>query len=184
MKPDFWRGRKVFLTGHTGFKGSWMSLWLQELGANLTGYALGPPTRPNLFQLAGVARDMRSIIGDIRDEARLREALQDSQPEIVIHMAAQALVHASYLDPVHTYTTNVMGTVNLLEAVRQTPSVKAVVNVTSDKCYENHEWLWPYRENEPVGGRDPYSSSKACAEIVTAAYRASFFTSSEAGVAL
>lgn len=175
MNPAFWRGKRVFLTGHTGFKGSWMSLWLQSLGVELTGFALQPPTQPSLFDEARVAQGMRSIIGDIRDLACLQKAMQECQPEIVIHMAAQPLVRYSYDNPVETYATNVMGTVHLLEAVRHTPSVKAVVNITTDKCYENREWVWGYRENEPMGGYDPYSNSKGCAELVTAAYRSSFF---------
>ncbi|MBK6004594.1 CDP-glucose 4,6-dehydratase [Ramlibacter ginsenosidimutans] len=175
MTPGFWRGRKVFLTGHTGFKGSWLSLWLQQLGAQVTGYALQPPTQPSLFELAGVASGMRSILGDVRDGAHLAAAMKDAQPEVVIHMAAQPLVRHSYAEPVETYATNVMGTVHLLEAVRQTASVRSVVNVTTDKCYENREWVWAYREDEPMGGHDPYSSSKGCAELVTAAYRSSFF---------
>ena len=175
MNPVFWSGKKVFLTGHTGFKGSWMSLWLQQLGAAVTGYALPPPTVPSLFEVARVAQGMKSIIGDIRDGVMLVNAMHDAAPEIVIHMAAQPLVRRSYVDPVETYSTNVMGTMHLLEAVRQTPSVRAVVNVTTDKCYENKEWVWGYRESEPMGGLDPYSSSKGCAELVTAAYRNSFF---------
>jgi CDP-glucose 4,6-dehydratase len=175
MNPDFWRGKRVFLTGHTGFKGSWLSLWLQQLGAQLTGYALTPPTEPNLFDSVQVGQGMTSIIGDIRDGAALARAMQSAKPEIVIHMAAQPLVRRSYLDPVETYSTNVMGTVHLLEAVRQMPEVRAVVNVTTDKCYENKEWVWGYRENEPMGGYDPYSNSKGCAELVTSAYRNSFF---------
>jgi CDP-glucose 4,6-dehydratase len=175
MNPEFWRGKRVFLTGHTGFKGGWMSLWLQSLGADLTGYALEAPTTPSLFECAQVARHMRSVIGDIRDGAALAQAMRAARPEIVIHMAAQPLVRKSYADPVETYSTNVMGTVHLLEAVRQTPEVRAVVNITTDKCYENKEWVWGYRENETMGGHDPYSNSKACAELVTAAYRNSFF---------
>lgn len=175
VNPKFWRGRRVFLTGHTGFKGGWLSLWLQQLGAELTGYALPAPTQPSLFEIARVAEGMTSVIGDVRDAAALTQAMRAAEPEIVIHMAAQPLVRYSYAEPVETYVTNVMGTVHLLEAVRQCPSVRAVVNVTTDKCYENKEWVWPYRENEPMGGHDPYSSSKACAELVTAAYRASFF---------
>lgn len=187
MTPEFWKGRKVFLTGHTGFKGSWLSLWLQHLGAELTGYALPAPTDPSLFEAAGVQRGMRSIIGDIRDLAGLSEAMRAAAPEVVIHMAAQPLVRASYEDPVETYSTNVMGTVHMLEAVRRTPSVRAVVNVTTDKCYDNREWVWGYRENEPMGGYDPYSSSKGCAELVTSAYRNSFFPAArhaQHGVAL
>ncbi len=175
MKPTFWRGKRVFLTGHSGFKGSWLSLWLQQLGAELTGYALQPPTQPNLFDKGNVARGMRSIMGDIRNGAQLLAAVREAAPDVVIHMAAQPLVRRSYVDPVETYSTNVMGTVHLLEAVRQCTSVRAVVNVTTDKCYENREWLWPYRENEAMGGYDPYSSSKGCAELVTAAYRNSYF---------
>jgi CDP-glucose 4,6-dehydratase len=175
MNQQFWTGKKVFVTGHTGFKGSWLCLWLQQMGAEVTGYALQSPTQPNLFEVADVARGMRSIMGDIRDGATLAATLQNAAPQIVIHMAAQSLVRYSYIDPVETYSTNVMGTVHLLEAVRKTPSVRAVVNVTSDKCYENREWVWGYRENEAMGGFDPYSNSKGCAELVTAAYRSSFF---------
>jgi len=174
VNPDFWRGKRVFLTGHTGFKGSWLSLWLQSLGAQLQGFALPAPTEPALFNVAHVARGMGSTLGDIRDAAALRAELAAFQPEIVIHMAAQPLVRASYDDPVGTYATNVMGTVHLLEAVRAAGSVRAVVNVTTDKCYENREWIWGYREDEPMGGHDPYSSSKGCAELVTSAYRRSF----------
>lgn len=177
MNAAFWRGKKVFLTGHTGFKGSWLSLWLQQLGAELTGYALVPPTNPSLFEVACVEKGMASIIGDIRDGVALANAMRQAEPEIVIHMAAQPLVRRSYVDPVETYSTNVMGTVLMLEAVRQTPSVRAVVNVTTDKCYENKEWVWGYRESEPIGGFDPYSNSKGCSELVTAAYRNSFFNS-------
>ncbi len=175
MNPNFWRGKRVFLTGHTGFKGSWLSLWLQNLGAELTGFALGPPTQPSLFEQANVAIGMRSITGDIRDLSVLQQAMLDAQPEIIIHMAAQPLVRYAYQNPVETYATNVMGTVHLLEAVRNTPGVKAVVNITTDKCYDNREWVWGYRENEPMGGYDPYSNSKGCAELVSAAYRSSFF---------
>lgn len=171
----FWSGKRVFLTGHTGFKGSWLCLWLQSLGAEVTGYALEPPTNPSLFEVARVGEGMRSIIADIRDLPTLQQALREAQPEIVIHLAAQPLVRYSYQNPVETYATNVMGAVHLLEAVRHTPSVRAVVNVTSDKCYENREWVWGYREHEPMGGYDPYSSSKGCAELVTAAWRRSFF---------
>ena len=152
MNLGFWRGKRVFMTGHTGFKGSWLSLWLQQLGADLTGYALSPPTAPSLFEVAQVGKGMRSIIADIRDAETLAKAMRETRPDIVIHMAAQALVRYSYQAPVKTYATNVMGTVHLLEAVRQTSSVRAVVNVTSDKCYENEEWRWGSRENEPMGG--------------------------------
>jgi CDP-glucose 4,6-dehydratase len=176
VTDSFWRGRRVFLTGHTGFKGAWMSLWLQRLGAEVTGYSLAEaPTDPSLFALAEVGRGMRSLVGDVRDLGGLREALAAADPEVVVHMAAQSLVRQSYHDPVETYATNVMGTVNLLEAVRAAPSVRAVLVVTSDKCYENREWVWGYRENEPMGGHDPYSNSKGCAELVTSAYRRSFF---------
>lgn len=175
VNASFWQGRSVFVTGHTGFKGGWLCLWLQSLGAKVTGYALAPPTRPSLFEVARIAAGMTSVIGDIRDLPALLRAMQAAQPEIVIHMAAQPLVRRSYTDPVETYSTNIMGTVHVLESVRQTPGVRAVVNVTTDKCYENKEWAWGYRENEPMGGFDPYSSSKAGAELVTAAYRSSFF---------
>jgi CDP-glucose 4,6-dehydratase len=175
MSSSFWKDKKVFITGHTGFKGSWLCLWLQSLGAEIVGYGLMPPTNPNLFELANVEQGMDSIIGDIRDGSKLTKCLCQFLPDIVIHMAAQPLVRRSYADPVETYSTNIMGTVNLLEAVRRTPSVRAVVIVTTDKCYENKEWVWGYRETEPMGGFDPYSSSKGCAELVTAAYRSSFF---------
>jgi CDP-glucose 4,6-dehydratase len=175
VSPAFWKGRRVFVTGHTGFKGSWLSLWLQSLGARLTGYALASASSPSLFDTARVGEGMVSLIGDIRDSQALQHAIQAFRPEIVIHMAAQALVRESYRNPVETYAVNVMGSVNLLEAVRHTPGVKAVVNVTSDKCYENREWVWAYRETDAMGGYDPYSSSKGCAELVTAAYRNSFF---------
>jgi CDP-glucose 4,6-dehydratase len=188
MNPgQFWTGKRVFLTGHTGFKGSWLSIWLKDLGAELTGFALPPPTKPSLFEVADVSSGMTSIIGDIRDSAVLTKALRDAQPEIVIHMAAQPIVRLSYEQPVETYSTNVMGLVHLFEAVRKSPGVRAVVNVTSDKCYENKEWVWGYRESEPMGGHDPYSSSKGCAELVTAAYRRSFFNADsyhEHGIAL
>ena len=184
MNIDFWQGRRVFLTGHTGFKGSWLSLWLQSLGAGVWGYALSPPTIPSLFEVARVGEGMHSCLGDIRDLAGLQMAMQEAQPEVVIHMAAQSLVRISYTDPVETYAANVMGTVHLLEAVRTVPGVRVVIIVTSDKCYENREWIWGYRENEPMGGYDPYSSSKGCAELVTAAYRNSFFDPTERGVAI
>ncbi len=175
MDSAFWRGKKVFLTGHTGFKGSWLSLWLQQAGAEVAGYALSPPTQPSLFEVAGVTKGMRSIIADVRDLDALKKAVDQCKPEVVIHMAAQPIVLYSYDHPVETYATNVMGTVNVLEAVRVVDSVRAVLIVTSDKCYENKEWVWGYREDEPMGGYDPYSNSKGCAELVTAAYRNSFF---------
>lgn len=175
MNREFWRGKRVYLTGHTGFKGGWLALWLADMGAEVHGYALAPPTEPNYFTVAKMQdRLARSTIADIRDAAALVQAMQEARPDIVFHLAAQPLVRYSYVEPAETYAVNVMGTVNLLEAVRQTPSVKAVVNVTTDKCYENREWVWPYRENEAMGGFDPYSSSKACSELVSAAYRNSF----------
>ena len=187
MNPGFWQGKKVLLTGHTGFKGSWLSLWLQSLGANVVGYALPPPTNPSLFDSANIELGMTSIMGDIRDLDTLKQVFTEHSPEIVIHMAAQPLVRYSYQNPVETYSTNVMGTVNLLEAVRHCATVKSVVNITTDKCYENREWAWGYRENEPMGGYDPYSNSKGCAELVASAYRSSFFnpeTYAQHGVAL
>lgn len=177
--PSFWQGKRVFLTGHTGFKGAWLSLWLQSLGAKVTGFALPPPTSPSLFALANVKKGMKHIEGDIRDLEKLTAVMQVAQPEIVIHMAAQSLVRYSYQNPVETYATNVMGTVNVLESVRKTTSVKAAVIVTSDKCYENREQMWGYRESDPMGGFDPYSNSKGCAELVTASYRASFMPVSD-----
>jgi CDP-glucose 4,6-dehydratase len=174
MQREFWNGKRVLVTGHTGFKGSWLSLWLQHLGAEVTGYAVAPPSRPNLFTIADVGRGMTTVDGDVRDLDRLRRALQDHRPELVVHMAAQALVTQGYADPVRTYTTNVVGTANLLEAVRSTPGVRVVVMVTSDKCYRNNEWVWGYRENDRLGGHDPYGTSKAAAEWVVEAYRSSF----------
>jgi CDP-glucose 4,6-dehydratase len=171
----FWQGKKVFLTGHTGFKGAWLSLWLHALGAQVTGYALEPPTDPSLFALARVDRLVTSVTADVRDLERLKAEMALAAPEIVIHMAAQPLVRDSYKIPVETFAINVMGTVHLLEAVRACPSVRAVVNVTTDKVYENREWAWGYRENEAMGGYDPYSNSKGCSELVTASYRSSYF---------
>ncbi len=185
MSRAFWKDRKVFLTGHTGFKGGWMSLWLDALGARVVGYALAPDTRPNIFDAARVVERLeRSIIADVRDLDAVRRAMVEAAPDIVIHMAAQALVRDSYADPVGTYATNVMGTVNVLEGVRASGSVRVVAVVTSDKCYENREWLWGYREDEPMGGYDPYSSSKGCAELVASAYRRSFFARGTPPVAL
>jgi len=172
---NFWQGKRVFLTGHTGFKGSWLSLWLHKMGAQVIGYALDPPTDPSLFQLAGIEELVHSTIADVRDIDTLIATMRRASPDIVIHMAAQPLVRDSYKIPVETYAINVMGTVHLLEAVRQCHSVRVVVNVTSDKCYENREWHWGYRENEPMGGYDPYSNSKGCSELVTSAYRNSYF---------
>lgn len=179
VNPSFWKDKKVFLTGHTGFKGSWLSLWLQSMGATVKGYSLAPPTHPSLFLVADVAKDMESEIGDIRDLAQLKQSMLTFNPDILIHMAAQPLVRLSYVEPVETYTTNVIGTVNVLEAARSCQNLKAIVSVTTDKCYENKEWAWGYRENEPMGGHDPYSSSKGCAELVTSAYRNSFFNSDD-----
>ena len=171
----FWRGKKVFLTGHTGFKGSWLSLWLQRLGAEVTGYSLAPPTSPSLFETASVATGMRSITGDVCDLSHLKSAMAAFEPEIVFHMAAQSLVRASYEDPILTYQTNVMGTANILQAVRETGPVSAVLVITSDKCYENRNLDHGYGETDRLGGHDPYSNSKACAELVVSAYRNSFF---------
>jgi CDP-glucose 4,6-dehydratase len=183
----FWRGKRVFVTGHTGFKGSWLAIWLESAGAQLTGYALAPPTSPNHYELSGAGRGITSIVADVRDYDRLKAAIAEHRPEIVLHLAAQSVVRASYADPRETYDVNVMGTVNVLEAVRQVGGVKAVVNVTTDKVYENREWLWGYREVDPLGGHDPYSNSKACSELVTNAFRDSFFSPkafAEHGVAL
>ena len=182
MNLNFWRGKRVFLTGHTGFKGSWLALWLQQLGAEVVGYALEAPTQPSLFDAAQVSKDMASIVGDVRDLEHLQQAMAEAQPDIALHLAAQPLVRYSYQHPVETYATNVMGTVNFLEAVRHTPSVRVAVVITSDKCYENREWEWGYRENEAMGGHDPYSNSKGCAELVTAAYRSSFFAPETYGI--
>ena len=179
MNEHFWKGRKVLLTGHTGFKGSWLSLWLQKLGADVVGYALPPHTQPSLFEVAAVGRGMTSVEGDVRDLEALQGTFAEHRPEIVIHMAAQALVHTAYADPVRTYTTNIIGSMNVLEAARGAEGLRAIVMVTSDKCYENNEWVWGYRENDPMGGRDPYSSSKGCAELLIRAYRDSFFNTDD-----
>jgi CDP-glucose 4,6-dehydratase len=180
--PAFWHGKRVFLTGHTGFKGSWLSLWLQSMGARVHGFALPPPTSPALYDAARVGEDMTSVIGDVRDYAAVLAAMEQARPDIVIHMAAQPLVRYSYQAPVETYATNVMGTVHVLEAVRQVGTARAVVNVTTDKCYENKEWVWGYREDEPMGGHDPYSNSKGCSELVTSAYRKSFLDAAGIGL--
>lgn len=184
MDREFWKGKKVFITGHTGFKGAWLCLWLYTLGAKPVGYALHPPTNPSLFGLGNLQDIVPTIYADVRDGGRLRQALADADADIVIHMAAQPLVRESYQDPVYTYQTNIMGTVHLLEAVRHLNTkgptrTKSIINVTTDKCYDNREWIWGYRENDPLGGSDPYSSSKACSELVTAAYRYSYFHPSE-----
>lgn len=178
VKPGFWRGRRVLVTGHTGFKGSWLSLLLSRLGAEVTGYALAPSSKPNLFELASVATRMASIVGDIRDFGRFRRCITEAKPEIVFHLAAQAMVRAGYRDPLETFSTNVLGTAHVLEACRSSPGLRVIVNVTTDKCYENREWTWSYRENDRLGGSDPYAASKACAELVSTAYRESFFRSS------
>ena len=179
MIATFWQSKKVLITGHTGFKGSWLSLWLQSLGADVVGYALSPPTEPNLFNIAKVADGMNSVSGDVLNKDDLQSAIAKYRPELVFHLAAQSLVRESYKNPAQTYATNVMGLVHLLEGVRNVDGVRAVVCVTSDKCYENRGWVWGYREDEPMGGYDPYSSSKGCAELVTAAYRNSFFNTNK-----
>jgi len=176
---DFYKGKKVFITGHTGFKGSWLCEALSLAGADVMGYSLDPPTEPNLFSLLGLDKKIKSVIGDIRDLKKLKTAISKFQPEIVIHMAAQPIVRDSYKDPVYTYETNVMGTVNILEAVRGCDSVKSFLNVTTDKVYQNNEWVWGYREDERLCGYDPYSNSKSCSELVTYSYLNSFFQDSE-----
>lgn len=183
VDAKFWNGKRVFLTGHTGFKGSWLSLWLQYMGAEVKGLALEPASNPALFAEAGVGQGLTSEIGDIRDLGKVSESLTAFAPDILIHMAAQPLVRYSYRKPIETYATNVMGSLNVLEGARACPSLRAIVNVTTDKCYENQEWEWGYRENEPMGGHDPYSNSKGCVELITSAYRNSFFNE-EASAAL
>lgn len=184
MNPEFWHGRAVFITGHTGFKGSWLALWLHSAGAVVHGYSNAPPTEPNLFTVGGVAACLAThTVADVRDAAALKAAMRNAAPEVVFHLASQPLVRQSYADPVETYSVNVLGTVHLLEAARACDSLKALVNVTTDKCYENREWVWGYREQEALGGRDPYSSSKACSELVTAAYRSSYFNAGNAAIA-
>lgn len=177
VKSASWQGRRVLVTGHTGFKGGWLSLWLKSLGAEVTGFALSPPTDPSFFNQVRLNELIRHVTGDVRDLGALEAAIQAAEPQIVFHLAAQPLVRESYARPVETYATNVMGTVHLLDACRRASSVEAVVCVTSDKCYENHEWPWAYRESDAMGGHDPYSSSKGAAELVVAAYRRSFFQS-------
>ena len=176
-----YKGKRILITGHTGFKGSWLSLWLKELGADVIGYALEPPTKPNLFEAVSLDEKITHIIGDVRDEEHLFSVFEKYQPEFVFHLAAQPLVRLSYKEPKLTYETNVMGTVNVLEAVRKTKNARVCIIVTSDKCYENREWVYGYRETDPMGGHDPYSSSKGCAELVTAAYRRSFFNPNDYG---
>jgi CDP-glucose 4,6-dehydratase len=179
VNREFWQGKRVLITGHTGFKGSWLSILLHWLGAEVYGYALKPDTNPSLYELAKVDQLVSSAIGDIRDYNLLLKTLKEVQPEIIIHMAAQALVRESYKNPRETYEINVMGTVNLLSVAREVERVRAIVNVTTDKCYENREWHWGYRENEPMGGYDPYSNSKACSELVTSSFRNSYFNSKD-----
>ena len=179
VSPEFWKYKRVFLTGHSGFKGSWLSLWLQEMGAIVKGYSMAPYTTPNLFEVANVAEGMESEIGNIRNFEIVTASMLAFNPDILIHMAAQPLVRLSYYEPVETYATNVMGTIHVLEAARKCKNLKAIVAVTTDKCYENKEWPWGYRENEPMGGHDPYSSSKGCCELLIASYRNSFFNTTQ-----
>jgi len=176
LNAESWRGRKVLVTGHTGFKGAWLSLWLQRLGANVYGFSLPPPTIPSLFEVARVENGLTHEVGDIRNLGELTRTIQQAQPEVIFHLAAQSLVREGYKDPIGTVTSNVIGTMHVLEAVRACGSVRAIVVITSDKCYQNQEWLWPYREHDSLGGRDPYSASKACAEILTVAWRDSFLS--------
>jgi CDP-glucose 4,6-dehydratase len=183
VEPGFWEGKRVLVTGHTGFKGSWLSVWLDHMGADVTGYSISVPTDPSLFELARVQNEVRSLTGDVRDRAALAHAFEESRPEVVIHMAAQSLVRRSYRDPAETYETNVLGTVNLLEIVRTRSDVRVVVNVTTDKVYEHGDAERSFREDEPKGGHDPYSNSKACSELVTSAYRDSFFGAGSTAVA-
>lgn len=179
---EFYRGKRVFITGHTGFKGAWLCHILVGAGAIVTGYSLEPPTQPNLFELAGLEGRMTSVLGDIRDREKLMAAFKAAQPEIVLHLAAQPIVRDSYKDPAYTYETNVMGTVNILECVRLVPGVRSFLNVTTDKVYHNNEWVWGYREDEPLDGFDPYSNSKSCSELVTHSYLNSFFTNSKIAI--
>ena len=172
---SFYRGKRVFVTGHTGFKGAWLCRMLALAGAEVTGFSLNPPTEPSLFEIAGIARDVHSVIGDIRDYAALKAAFDEAQPELVLHLAAQPIVRDSYRDPVYTYETNVMGTVHILECIRTSGCVRSFLNVTTDKVYRNREWVWGYRENEELDGYDPYSNSKSCSELVTHSYKNSFF---------
>lgn len=182
LELDFYAGKRVFVTGHTGFKGSWLCRMLLLSGASVTGYALNPPTDPNLFDLAGIKGQIRHVIGDIRDFQALWEAFEEARPEIVIHMAAQPLVRDSYQNPAYTYETNVMGTVNILECIRKSQGVRSFLNVTTDKVYQNNEWEWGYRETDPLDGYDPYSNSKSCAELVTHSYKSSFFSDGQVAI--
>lgn len=184
MNSKFWHGKRVFITGHTGFKGGWLTIWLKMMGAEVCGYSLEPSSKFSLFNEAKIARGIQSIFGDVRDYSFLKENIEQFKPDVIFHLAAQSLVRESYKDPITTYETNIMGTLNILEITRHIKSVKSIIIVTSDKCYENKEWIWGYREGESLGGDDPYSSSKACAELVTAAYRKSFFNDSKPSSAI
>jgi CDP-glucose 4,6-dehydratase len=183
VNPSFWYKKRVLITGHTGFKGSWLSIWLQSMGANVQGFSLEPLTSPSLFYEANANNDMKSIFGDVRDYKMLLTTTKAFDPEIIFHMAAQPLVRQSYNDPLTTYETNLMGTVNILEVARHCNSVQAIINITTDKCYENNEWLWGYREEDQLGGRDPYSNSKACSELISQSFRDSFFYDQGIGIA-
>ena len=177
MNQSFWKNKKILITGHTGFKGSWLTVWLKKLGADITGFSKSVPTNPSLFETANIEKDIKSVVGDIQNYELLKETISKCEPEIIFHMAAQSLVIKSYSNPIETFSTNVMGTVNLLYAVKETKKAKIVINITSDKCYENNESLEGYSEEDPMGGHDPYSSSKGCAELITKSFRKSFFSS-------
>ena len=177
MNQSFWKNKKILITGHTGFKGSWLTIWLKKLGADITGFSKSVPTNPSLFETVNIEKDIKSVVGNIKNYELLKETISKCEPEIIFHMAAQSLVIKSYSNPIETFSTNVMGTVNLLYAVKETKKPKVVINITSDKCYENNESLEGYREDDPMGGYDPYSSSKGCAELITKSFRKSFFSS-------
>jgi CDP-glucose 4,6-dehydratase len=177
MNQSFWKNKEILITGHTGFKGSWLTVWLKKLGANITGFSKSVPTNPSLFETTNIEKDIKSVVGDIQNYELLKETISKCEPEIIFHMAAQSLVIKSYSNPIETFSTNVMGTVNLLYAVKETKKPKVVINITSDKCYENNESLEGYSEDDPMGGHDPYSSSKGCAELITKSFRKSFFSS-------